>query len=285
MAEDDLNSTSSIQVNTRRLSLGHWFPAGKDESLNVPGLEDLARSTPNTWLQVSHNNTFNPIINIDIQKAVVELDISHCVAETPLFDNQLELLFRLLMRPPIKTKTVVSFRFKDLAHAIKLCCSEGKYYLLFEIRHPPRLTFVTVDEAYFETSYRLTALNELPELGSCMGYSLEVDKVEIARLTNTRAFGKLKKMGLCDDEFDLIEHAEKVCMEQVPRTGLELNEYVSRFPSHRIGLLVRSVLDANSCVLLDMIDDEVMGNDILSLVKDSESNRTERVSWLKADWY
>ena len=286
---DDLNSTSSIQVNTRGLLLGHWFPAGKDESLNVPGLEHLAHSTSNTWLQVSHNSNVNPIIKIDIQKAVVELDISHCVqSNDSIFSGQTESFISLLIESVLNQKlnqerrTSVSFRFKDLTHSIKFCCNQRKYFLLFELRHPPRLTVTTVDDRCFETVYRLTALDKLPEIGSSMGYCLEVDKVEIERLINSRAFGKLKKMGLCDDEFESIELAENVSMEKVCNTELCLNEYVSRFPSHRISLLVHSVVDANSCILSDMLQDKVTGKDILSLIKDSELLRAERVSLLTA---
>jgi hypothetical protein len=178
-----------------------------------------------------------------------------------------------------ETKTLISFRFKDLTHPMKLCTDGSKYFLMFELRHPPRLTFLTINASTgFETSTRLTELSELPNLGSCLGYRIEVEEVEINRLLSAEAFKKMKKMGLCDDEFDLIEHAEDLHMNRViPNNAQELNKFVASFPSLRLGLLIRSIVDSNSCTWFDMLNDKMMGQGILGLVKDSESVLAEKV--------
>lgn len=276
MNEDDLNS-DVIEVNTKSLLLGYWFPQGKDECCNFPGLEALARNAPNTWLHERSNATkFNPIMKIDVQRAVVELDVSHCVGKNPM-----DSFFDLIAEVICGTRTLVSFRFKDLVHPIKLCHNRrGSHFLIFELQHPPRLTSVTINPTTgYETSTRLTTIQGLPELGSCLGYQLEIEEVEVNRLISTQAFRKLKKMGLYDDEFDVVGHAEAVHIEQLPKKKLELNTYIASFSSHRIGLLIRSVLDANSCAWFDMLDDKTSGgHDIHHLVRNGENDLAERVS-------
>jgi hypothetical protein len=89
----------------------------------------------------------------------------------------------------------------------------------------------------------------------------------------------MKKMGLCDDEFDLIQHAEVLHMDRVqPYNVHELNKFIASFPSHRLGFLIRSIVDSNSCTLFDMLNDKMMGQDILGLVKDSDGVLAEKVS-------
>lgn len=283
MNDDDLNSTSSIQVNTSSLQLGHWFCGGKDSCCNVPGLEEfLDLDEPNTWLQEGEEvTTMNPIMNINLEEAVVELDISHCV-NTVRHDPLTIILEGLLGK---ETRTLISFRFKDITEPMKLCCYQDTYFLLFELRHPPRLTLVSIDQTGFERNERLTALDELSGLGSCLGYRLEVSRVEINRLTSTKAFRKLKKIGLfhSDDEFDLLENAEDVHMERVGKE-IEIDKYISTsIPSQRMCLLVLSVLHSHSCLWFDLVKDKMKGQDMLMLVKNGEKQNihlTERVSEL-----
>jgi hypothetical protein len=230
-------------------------------------------------------------MTIDMQDAVVRMDISHCrrdhhereIPQMGAEGMKLDILFmvnKILSENVDETKTLISFRFKDLTLPMKLCTDGSKYFLMFELRHPPRLTSLTIDaRTGFETSTRLTELSELPNLGSCLGYRIEVEEVEINRLLTAEAFKKMKKMGLCDDEFDLIEHAEDIHMKRViPSNAHELNKFVASFPSLRLGFLIRSIVDSKSCTWFDMLNDKMMGKGILGLVKDSESVLAEKVS-------
>ena len=273
MMNDDLNTTSIIEVNTIGLSLGHWFPHDKDACNNVPGLEGIARDSVNTWAQENDNTSnINPIVRIDMDRAVVELDITHCVQGAMA-----------------NTQTVISFRFKDLTYPIKLCRNAkalfyrdtSTYFFLFELRHPPRLISTTINpETGFESSSRLISIEQLPALGLCLGYRIGVQQVEINRMLNAKAFRKMKSMGLfqCDDDLDLIYHAEDCRFVEVGDKRLQLEKNIASHLSHRFGLTLRSVLDANSCAWFDVISDEVMGQDILSLVNEREDDLAERVS-------
>lgn len=274
MTNDDLNTSSTIEVNTIELSLGHWFPRGKDACNNVPGLDEIARDSVNTWIQENGNTSnVNPIVRIDMDRAVVELDITHCVQGVMA-----------------NTQTVISFRFKDLTYPIKLCRNAkvlfyrdtSTYFFLFELRHPPRLISTTIDpETGFESNSRLTSIDQLPALGLCLGYRIAVQPVEINRMLNAKAFRKMKSMGLfqCDDDLDLLYHAEDFRTLQEGNKRPQLEKDIASLLSHRFGLTLRSVLDANSCAWFDVISDKVKGRNILSLVKDREDDLAERVSY------
>lgn len=284
MMRDDLNTTSMIQVNSAGLSLGHWFPQGRDACSNVPGLEHIGQDAPNTWLEECSTINVNPIIRIDMEKAVIELDITHCLSSS-------QGISHILMGALGDTRVSISFRFKDLTHPMKLCHiatnsflrKSTKYFLLFELRHPPRLALVSTNpRTGFDTTMRLTSIQEFPslgqKLGSCLGYKLEVETVEMNRLVSAKAFGKLKDMGLfsCEDDLDLLRHAEDVCVEQVRGERIQMDRGIASLP-HRLGLLLRSVLDANSCTWFDMLHDVVQSHDIFRLVKDSNEDLAERV--------
>lgn len=276
---DDDTSTSFIQVNTRGLTLGHWYPQRSDACNNIQGLEGLACDLPNSWLQEGKDTSVNPILKIDMDKAVVELDVTHCVND-PL-DSLTLLVMTMMSHSFTEKRTIISFRFKDLIDPMKLCHNKGRYFLLFELRHPPRLAFITINtQTDFETSFRLTGLAELPELGNCLGYRLETDKVEIQRLVEAKAFGKLKQMGLCENEFDLFE-GEDVQLDYVRSKKIDVNDYVAKLSSQRMSFLIRSIVDANSCSWFDVINDKVMGQDIISLVRNGDSKRNERVRPMK----
>jgi len=273
---NDDTSTSFIQVNTKGLTLGHWYPQGSDACNDIQGLESIACDLPNTWIQEGKDTSnVKPIMKIDVRNAVVELDVTHCVND-PL-DSLTLLVMTMMARSFTEKRTIISFRFKDLTHPMKLCHNNGRYYLLFELRHPPRLAFVTINtETDFETRCRLTGLDELPELGNCLGYRLETDKVEIQRLMEAQAFEKLKRMGLCNYEFDLFE-SEDVQLDYVRNKKIDVNDYVAKLSSQRMSFLICSILDANSCSWFDMVDDKVMDQDIISLVKNGDSKRNERI--------
>jgi hypothetical protein len=99
-------------------------------------------------------------------------------------------------------------------------------------------------------------------------------------MLNAKAFRKMKSMGLfqCDDDLDLLYHAEDFRTVQVGDKRLQLEKNIASLLPHRFGLTLRSVLDANSCTWFDVMSDEVMGRDILSLVRDREDDLAERVS-------
>lgn len=276
--EEDASST--IQVNTKGIMLGYWFPRGRDECINFPGLEHLAHDSLSTWLcdRKTNVSSLSPIMNIDIQRAVVELDITHCMKKNPTYMFS-ELTTNVISEIFSEGRTLISFRFKDFRHPIMLAQNNGSYFLHFELRHHPRVSTVTVNpQTGFESNERLTFLTEIPSLGSYLGYQLEVEKVEIDRLISAQVFEKLKKMGLYDDELHVIEHAEDVHISHVPNSKFDMNTYIASFPSQRLGLLIRSVLDANSCTWFDILNDKTRnGHDILCLVRDSDRNFAERV--------
>lgn len=267
MLEDDLNTSTAIRVNTKDLSLGHWFPSGKDACMNLPGFEDAGRDQHSIWVEENPTTGVNPIVIIDLEKALIELDVTHCVGN--------------LLSIGKLTRYILSFRFKDLAHPMELCRSGGKLSITFALKHPPRLSSIVTNLLTdWEDRTRLTEMSGIT-VGSCLGYSLGVSEVEINRMVTAKAFHKLKKMGVfnCKDELDILHQAELICKEKVNvKYKQKLETKIASTPSHRMGLHLRSILDAQSCIWYDMLNDKVSGQDIFELVRDGDDDLVERVS-------
>ena len=193
MMQDDLNTNSVIQVNTDDLSLGHWFPRGTDACNTLPGLEDIAgKDQAGTWVEENPTQV-NPILCINMENAVVELDVTHCVQSAMGDIPYLEDMMVLALDVMIEKRVILSFRFKDLAHPMVLCRRKGwslytrKFYIMFSLKNPPRLSSIFINrETGWETRTRLTNIGSGASAllsGTCLGYCLEVSGVEIDRLT------------------------------------------------------------------------------------------------------
>ena len=125
MVKEDLNTDSVVQVNTEDLILGHWFPHGADACVNLPpGLTDTIGMDQNGTFVEENTTKVNPILLIDMEKAVIELDLTRSVQRATLEIPSLEDLFEEVLGS--KKRIVLSFRFKDLAHPMELCrCRTG----------------------------------------------------------------------------------------------------------------------------------------------------------------
>mmetsp|Transcript_12958 Transcript_12958/g.31573 ORF Transcript_12958/g.31573 Transcript_12958/m.31573 type:complete len:471 (-) Transcript_12958:1390-2802(-) len=285
MVEDDLNTNTTIRVNAKDFSLGHWFPQGKDACMNLPGLEDIGVEKTNTWVEENPTQS-SPIMIIDTEKGVIELDVTH-VGGVEVYDT-----FATLLGIEQKRKTI-SFRFKDLAHPVELCRCRDKFFgrehffIIFALKHSPRLTSIDINlQTDWEDRTRLTEISNgdscIPGLGSCLGYRLGVSEVEINRMLNAKAFKKLKKMGIfqCEDELDLLHQTEHAIVEKVKvHLRLKLDMKIASTRTHRFMLHLRSILDAQSCAWFDMLNDKAAGQDIFALARDGDYDLVERVSF------
>ena len=277
MLEDHLDTSTTIRVNTNNLSLGHWFPSGKDACINLPGLEDVGREKQNIWVEENPTTNMNPIVIINTEKALIELDVTYCVS------SEMENLLSLIAGMTQQKRYILSFRFKDLAHPMELCRSGRELSITFALKHPPRLSSIITNlQTDWEDQIRLTEMSGIIGLGSCLGYALEVSEVETNRMVTAKAFQKLKKMGVfrCRDEFDLLHQAEVISKEKVNVNHKQKLESKIAAPPHRLGLHLRSILDAQSCIWYDMLNDKVSGRDIFELVQDGDEDLVERVSAL-----
>ena len=154
-----------------------------------------------------------------------------------------------------KKRIVLSFRFKDLAHPMELCRCRTRlfsksFHIDFALKHTTRLCTININ-------------------------------------LNARAFGKLKEMGLlslgCEDDLNLPEQTELISTERVDgRQRQKLDKKIASLPHLRFGLLLRSILDTQSCSWFDMLNDEVEGQDLIDLVAEGvtegENDLVERVS-------
>ena len=87
-----------------------------------------------------------------MEKAVVELDVSHCVV-----DDSIAILLAMTQK---QMRYTVSFRFKDLSQPMQLCRYSGKFFIIFALKHPPRLgSVVTNLETGWEDRVRLTDIS------------------------------------------------------------------------------------------------------------------------------
>ena len=214
MMQDDLNTNTSIQVNTEGFSLGHWFPSENDataSSCNIADLEDIF-NTQSTWVE-ENTTSMAPILTFSMESAIIELDISKYVVGESVG------VLETIMGMASQTQTTFSFRFKDLAHPMKLCRHGGRFHIIFALKHPPRLSSRSTDTfTDWETRTRLTSIGDgSVSFGSCLGYCLQISSAEVHSLLNARLFAKLKKFGLfhCEDPRD----AELICKEKVNPNG------------------------------------------------------------------
>ena len=165
---------------------------------------DLENTGNNQSMWVEENATsMTPIMSFSMENAVAELHVSSCLAT--------------------QTRTILSFRFKDFAHPMKLCRRGGKFYITFALKYPPRLTSVSTDlSTDWETRRRVTTIEDgSVAFGFCLGYCLQISNVEVRALLSAKAFNKLKRFGLfdCEDGLDLPRDAELICKEQVCASG------------------------------------------------------------------
>ncbi|KAL7542670.1 hypothetical protein ACHAXR_011976, partial [Thalassiosira sp. AJA248-18] len=292
MLQDDLNTSNTIQVNTNGFSLGHWFPQGTDIACgdNLPGLEAIESGQTSTWVE-ENPTVLSPILSINMEQAVVELDLSHSVMGSgtgSIVCSEESIALAL----GVQNRIVLSFRFKDLAHPMELCrhkrsiLRKERFYICFALVHPPRLSSIQTNlETEWESRTRLIDIDNggssaVPGVGSCFGYRLEVSLVEINRMLKAKSFRKLKNMGLfrCEEELDFRQQAEVILTEQVnDRQRRKLDVKIASLPYHRHGLLLRSILDSESSSWFDMLNDKVQGQDLFELVKEGENDIVERV--------
>ena len=178
-----------------------------------------------------------------------------------------------------QTQTTFSFRFKDLAHPMKLCRHGGRFHIIFALKHPPRLSSRSTDTfTDWETRTRLTSIGDgSVSFGSCLGYCLQISSAEVHSLLNARLFAKLKKFGLfhCEDPRD----AELICKEKVnPNGKAKLETKLAALSDYRFGLHIRSIIDKQSCLWFDVLNNTVEGRDIFYYVQVGEEDLVERVS-------
>mmetsp|Transcript_24703 Transcript_24703/g.51684 ORF Transcript_24703/g.51684 Transcript_24703/m.51684 type:complete len:1337 (+) Transcript_24703:117-4127(+) len=283
MMLEDLNTSSVIQVNAEDLSLGHWFPSGADSCFKLPGLEEMEeKDQAGTWVE-ENPTKLNPVMFIDMEKGVIELDVTHCV-QSALGDTLLHLL-----GAAEREKIIISFRFKDLAHPMQLCrfkrgwLTANRFCLCLSLKHPPRLSYIVTNlETDWETRTRLTKIVDSGGCallsGTCLGYCLELSGVEISRLA--KESNKLKKCGLflCEEGPDLSQQAELIPREQVDyRHRKKLVDKIASVAQPRVELFLRSIVDSQSCSWFDMLNDKVKGRDLFDLVKEGENDLVERV--------
>ena len=79
------------------------------------------------------------------------------------------------------------------------------------------------------------------------------------------------------------EQTELISTERVDgRQRQKLDKKIASLPHLRFGLLLRSILDTQSCSWFDMSNDEVEGKDLIDLVTEGvtegENDLVERVS-------
>ncbi|CAB9515626.1 RNA-dependent RNA polymerase 1 [Seminavis robusta] len=267
MVENELENSKLISINTELLSFGHWFPMGKDECMNMPGLETIGRTDKHLWVEEEKNTQVNPIVSFDFMKSVVELDMTHCEATDPSIDPSFGILLATMLSSLKRDeKKFASFRFKDLAHPMELCrCDQDQYYLIFSLKHPPRLCSTWTETNGWEKRERHTSIAGLGEeaFGSCLGYKLRISSTEMNRLLlNRKGVEKLHNFGILRDGVDSMQQAEAFQVELANETQrIAFNGLLESMGNSKVGLLVRSILDNQSCCWLHMFEDRATTDD------------------------
>lgn len=298
LVQEDITDESVVKINTEHLSIGYWFPEGKDACFNVQGLADLCKNDPNIWYDDTVTRV-NPIVTINLQSSIVELDVSNSPSErsqifTPAsISNVLGDIFESdLDDDDFGGRVVASFRFKDLAQPMDICKGEDdSSYIIFILKQPPRIQRTSLHMLTdWETRTRLTNINGVADdaLGNCLGYKLKVTNAEIFRLVyNTQTFSKLQKFGVFQSDFNSLQQAEPFQIQVIPtEKRKDLESKLSKLGISRTGLLVRSMLDHQSCCWFDLLQDSVTieddtSKDLFGLVTQGHE---ETVHYVSARW-
>ena len=273
LMKDEMGDGSKITINSSGMALGYWFPSQVDSCLGLPGasLDDLPMAG-NTWV-LSDRTGVSPIINVDVRRAVVELEVARDIDT---------------WTTGIDSRTVMSFRFKDLVSPIKLCLEKksdctSSYCLVFSLKHPPRLTTVSTNMITdWESSCRQTRVEGIQNVGECLGYNLAVSKAELDRLMSKKStFHKLKKFGLFDDELsiDTLREAETIQAEPLDAgRRSEFDAQVANVPMVRTRLVLLSLVTNNMCTWFDILNDNIDGKSLFRLIKNGQEDLVARVS-------
>lgn len=268
LMKDEIGDGSTITINSSGMALGYWFPGQVDSCLGLPGacLDNLPMAG-NTWV-LSESTGLSPIINVDVRRAVVELEVAHSIDELIVGSD---------------SRTVMSFRFKDLVNPIKLCSNFGSSYcLVFSLKHPPRLTTISTNMMTgWESSCRLTRVEGVQNVGECLGYNLTVSEAELERLmTKKSIFHKLKNFGLFDEDLSIdVQEAETIQVEPLD-AGMrsKFDAQVAKVPMVYIRLVFMSLITNNMCTWFDMLNDSINGKSIFQMIQNGQEDLVVRVS-------
>ena len=274
--------TNLVSFNTEELSFGHWFPAGQDACSNIPELTHLSTSSSN--FVEEYSAALSPSLSFDLESTVVEMDVTHYSTNTDR--EQFKFWDIMAAIADLSTsRTVVSFRFKDLTSPMTLCmCTEGNYYVVFSLKHPPKLYEVSTNpESGFENRNRLTSIRgvEGSVFGTCFGYKMKVAAAEISNLLNKSSLNRLKDFGLFREDLRSLQDVEQISIEKYTFGGdgrCRANLLSSL--EKRLAFLLRAVLDSQSFHWFDVLNDEASGSSLLDLMVNSDSDQVlvERVS-------
>jgi hypothetical protein len=259
MLEDEELDTHTVMVETSQLSLGHWFPKGEDACVDLPSLKELCESFGNRWVEKAHSTSLKPTLKFNWRRGVVEIEVTQVEANEGLETDFHNILYDLWdMNDMNESRTFASFRFKDLVRPIELCrCEKHSFYLIFSLKHPPRLYSEVL---LTERKTRETELGDLrgEVFGECLGYKLLVSEVEILKLfSKTKIFAKLQRFGVFPPDLFSEQMAETFVTESVVRedVGPEIEDKLSVLGNSGVGFRLRSVLDNYTCCRLDMLND------------------------------
>lgn len=291
MVDDDITGTKSVSLNTKELSFGHWFPAGEDAYEAMLGRSDSRGTEQYVWVEGVVTDKM-PVLQIDIQKSLVEIDFSTTAATGERGDLALAMLLSGIADAISgKEKEVASFCFKDLVRPMELCkCEAGNLYLLFSLKYPPRLDSKRSDiTALREYTTRCTSIAGIAGsiFGANSGYKIRIDQIDLDRLLlNQKALEKLQNYGVLGRDLNTDQYAapfhqsrlvNQLRPDQVNRRLTEVGV------TTRFGLLLRSILDSKSSTWFDMLTDYVTSedgrnSDIFDLVAAGTPEIVEKVS-------
>jgi hypothetical protein len=260
MLQEELLATHTVMVFTSQLSLGHWFPKGEDACVHLPSLNGLCESFGNRWVE-EKATSLNALLKFNWRRAVVEIEVTQQPANDG-WGTYLAILGNAKIDDTDdigKERMFASFRFKDLVRPIELCrCEKGYYYLVFSLKHPPRLYSEVL---LTKKTTRLTNLGDLSGevFGECLGYMLRVSDGEIHNLLrDTKIFEKLQRFGVFPLDLDSEQMAETFNTEPVGRdVRPAIEAKLASLGNTRAGFRLRSILDNHKCCRLDVLNDTV----------------------------
>jgi hypothetical protein len=126
MVQDNINGSKLLTLTTEGLCIGHWFPVDYDIIVALPGFESEQSCLANEWFE-EQEMEIHPILKIDLVNALILLDFTNCKKGDrgnhgeEIFSGLSHIMAARGLDEGDIQEEIVSFRFKDLVHAIELC--------------------------------------------------------------------------------------------------------------------------------------------------------------------
>ena len=168
--QDHVDDVLSNIIAARSISLGHWVP--EDNGLHYLKEVDVKNFTNEKQEFLEEFSGFHGAeVRLDLRRRLLQIKLK--VVKQILLDTE---YFQTIL-----------VRFKDLQRAIHLGYDEddASFSLLFSCKHPPKLTEITITPNLYESSERLTSIQDAP-FGRCLGYKICCSKSEFDSLFRQR---------------------------------------------------------------------------------------------------